>query len=231
MNNHMSSNGFGALLDLYEDFVTTGFESAGRMRRSLPPAGVLRSIADEIGSCTLCRLSRGRRNTVAGEGSVRPLVLVIGEGPGAAEDASGHPFVGPAGNYLDRWMAAVKLGQEQAPLNRRTNIFITNVVKCRPPDNRDPQPDETQACFPYLLRQVEVLRPRAILTLGRVAFQVVSGTSGGIGAARGRVHTSHMLGDPPLVPTYHPSAVLRNRDLRGSVWEDLKLLKSILGDA
>lgn len=228
MHSDNRSDDLSALLDLYEDYVRTGFKSPGRRRRAPSPAALMQQIASEVAECARCRLSGTRRNPVAGEGSFSPLVLVIGEGPGAAEDASGHPFVGPAGSYLDRWLAAVKLSTEEVPLSRKTNTFITNVVKCRPPHNRDPQPDETEACHPYLERQIEILRPRAILTLGRVAFQVMSRTTRGIGAARGRVHS---VGEFPLVPTYHPSAVLRNPDLRAAVWEDLKLLKSILDDA
>jgi DNA polymerase len=142
-----------------------------------------------------------------------------------AEDRSGRPFVGPAGQYLDRWLAAVKIGKDEVPLDRNTNTFIANIVKCRPPNNRDPQPEEISACIPYLEKQIEILKPNAILCVGRIALQTLTNRSTGIGAGRGKVYSYREL---PLIPTYHPSAVLRNPALRAPVWEDLKLLKSVL---
>ncbi|HUX51387.1 MAG TPA: uracil-DNA glycosylase [Spirochaetia bacterium] len=171
-----------------------------------------------IAACTLCRLGETRRNTVPGIGVLDPLVMVIGEGPGADEDASGIPFVGPAGQYLDKWLEAVDL-------SRHKNVYIANIVKCRPPNNRDPQPDESQACSPYLLEQIALIRPKAILSVGRVASQILTGRLSTIGSLRGRVYEFHGI---PLIPTYHPSGVLRNPDYRRPVWEDMKLLRSIL---
>jgi uracil-DNA glycosylase family 4 len=144
----------------------------------------------------------------------------VGEGPGFEEDRSGRPFVGPAGQYLDTWLAAIGL-------DRRRNAYIANIVKCRPPGNRDPLPEESAACLPYLQRQVALLRPRAILTVGRIATQVLTGRSEGIGQLRGSLHSYQGI---PLVGTYHPSAVLRDKErLRAPVWEDLKRLRSLLG--
>jgi DNA polymerase len=143
--------------------------------------------------------------------------MVVGEGPGAEEDRRGKPFVGRAGQYLDRWLAAVGL-------DRTSNCFIGNIVKCRPPGNRDPLPEESAACMPYLKEQIDILKPKAILTLGRIATQILCGRSEGIGKLRGE--ELDYLGIP-VVPTYHPSAVLRNTDLRPAVWEDLKRLRAL----
>ena len=172
-------------------------------------------------SCTRCALHRGRKHAVPGEGAAHPLVLVIGEGPGAEEDATGRPFVGPAGQLLDKMLKAIEL-------DRATNCFIANVVKCRPPGNRDPQPEESAACLPYLRAQIAVLRPRAILAVGRVAAQTLTGLSAGVGELRRRQLAYEGI---PLAVTYHPSAVLRDSSLKRPVWEDLKRLKSTLGHA
>ncbi len=177
-------------------------------------------IAREIADCGKCGLSTTRSRAVPGEGAISPLVLVVGEGPGAEEDRTGRPFVGAAGRYLDKWLDAVGL-------SRKSNCFIANVVKCRPPGNRDPRPEERASCLPFLERQVAILKPRVILTLGRVAIQSLLGTARGIGALRGG--TYEFL-DVPVVPTYHPSGVLRNPDYRRDVWDDLRRLKSMLAD-
>jgi DNA polymerase len=181
----------------------------------------LADIAAQVTSCTRCALHRGRKHAVPGEGAARPLVLVIGEGPGAEEDATGSPFVGPAGQLLDKMLKAIGL-------DRAANCFIANVVKCRPPGNRDPQPEESTACLPYLRAQIAVLRPRAILAVGRVAAQTLTGLTAGVGELRRR-RLSYQ--DTLLAVTYHPSAVLRDSSLKRPVWEDLKRLKSTLGDA
>ena len=233
------------LLNLAEDFLLDGFrhphpplavdaavDKAGD-RGSPPPGGsagpahpagpeaspqqALQTIAEEVAACTRCPLHRGRRNTVPGEGAAAPLVMVIGEGPGAEEDRCGRPFVGRAGQYLDRWLAAIGL-------DRSSSCFIGNIVKCRPPGNRDPHPEESAACLPYLERQIDILRPRAILTLGRIATQILCNRGEGIGKLRGSELEYRGI---PLVPTYHPSAVLRNTDLRSAVWQDLKRLQAL----
>jgi DNA polymerase len=148
------------------------------------------------------------------------MVLVVGEGPGADEDRTGRPFVGAAGRYLDKWLSAIDAGRE-------SNAYIANIVKCRPPGNRDPLPEEQAACRPFLERQISLLQPKAILTVGRVASQALLDTGAPLGKLRGEVH---VFRDIPVVPTYHPSAVLRNQSLRKPVWEDLKRLVSILHD-
>jgi len=186
-----------------------------------PSSPGLADIAAKVTSCTRCALHRGRKHAVPGEGAAHPLVLVVGEGPGAEEDATGRPFVGPAGQLLDRMLKAIDL-------DRISNCFIANVVKCRPPGNRDPQPEESAACLPYLRAQIAVLRPRAILAVGRVAAQTLTGLSAGVGELRRRQLAYEGI---PLAVTYHPSAVLRDSSLKRPVWEDLKRLKSTLGHA
>jgi DNA polymerase len=239
---HFSPTDFWNLLNLVEDSIRFGFRVEHGESPSSPlktdmlvaretvrgfdgETTTLEDLAETVNKCVKCELHKSRHRAVPGEGSSEPLVLVVGEGPGREEDRSGLPFVGPAGKYLDRWLAAVETGPNGTPLNRKTNVFIANIVKCRPPSNRDPQPVEVTSCLPYLETQIALLRPRAILTVGRIALQALTGLTGGIGSGRGKVYSYR---DIPLVPTYHPSAVLRNMDLRAPVWEDLKLLKSVL---
>lgn len=182
-------------------------------------ATALEEIAARVRECTQCALSAGRTKAVPGIGVLDPVVMVIGEGPGAEEDRTGEPFVGRAGQYLDKWLAAIGV-------TRRENAFIANIVKCRPPGNRDPRPEESAACMPYLREQIALIRPRAILTVGRIATSLLVDTSAGIGSLRGR---TFYVDGYPLIPTYHPSAVLRNPDLRKPVWEDLKRLAELVG--
>jgi uracil-DNA glycosylase family 4 len=215
------------MLNLAEDYLLDGFHHD---HPPLPAASVqeggggassrqqiLENIARQVAGCTRCALHRERRKTVPGAGAIDPLVMVIGEGPGGEEDRCGKPFVGRAGQYLDRWLTAIGL-------ERNSSCFIGNIVKCRPPGNRDPLPQEITACLPYLKQQIEVLEPKAILTLGRIATQILCGRSEGIGKLRGQ--ELDYLGIP-VVATYHPSAVLRNTDLRAAVWEDLKRLRAL----
>jgi DNA polymerase len=182
-------------------------------------SGGLEAIAAEVRSCSACRLAETRVNAVPGEGAASPLVLIIGEGPGAEEDASGRPFVGPAGQLLDKMLASIGL-------DRRTNCFIANVVKCRPPRNRDPEPDEREACLGYLRRQIAELRPRAALCVGRIAAQALLSSGEGIGKLRGSWREFEGL---PVLATYHPSALLRDESLKRPAWEDLKKLREFLG--
>ena len=191
-------------------------------------------LAAAIHSCTACGLSATRTHTVPGEGVSRPLVMVIGEGPGADEDAAGRPFVGKAGQLLDRMLASIGLFRDK-------NCYIANMVKCRPPENRDPTPGEIAACFPFLEQQIALLRPRVILCAGRVAAQNLLKTSRGIHALRGTfaeyksesenvfTHVSPPFGDIiPVLCTFHPSAILRDESNKRPAWEDLKLLRSKL---
>ena len=145
-------------------------------------------------------------------------VMVIGEGPGADEDRQGRPFVGKAGQLLDKMLEAIQL-------SRKTNCYITNVVKCRPPQNRDPAPEERSCCAAFLDAQIRLLRPKMILVMGRIAAQHLLQTSDGIGKLRGRFFDYQGI---PLMPTYHPSALLRDESLKRPAWEDLKRFRARL---
>ena len=173
--------------------------------------GALREVA--LG-CPKCRLAETRQHVVFGEGSATAEVLVVGEAPGAEEDRTGRPFVGRAGKLLDLLLAAAGFD--------RANVYICNVLKCRPPGNRDPRPEEVEACSPYLLRQVELIGPRAILAFGTFPAQTLLGSKESIGRLRGRVHDYHGV---PLIPTYHPAALLRNAAWTRATWEDLQRLR------
>ena len=174
--------------------------------------------ARDAAACALCGLSVTRTVAVPGEGPLDPVVMFVGEGPGAEEDRTGRPFVGAAGQYLDTWLPPIGL--------TRAQCFISNCVKCRPPQNREPHPDEIAACLPWLERQIIAVRPRIICCLGRIAAHTLLGSTRGLGELRGRVHSFKGI---PVVVTYHPSAVLRDKAaLRKPVWDDLKLLKSLL---
>lgn len=193
------------------------------------PSAGLTALAREITACTKCPLCQHRRLPVPGDGTHEPLVLVIGEAPDGEEDRMGLPFVGETGQYLDKWLNAVHWGpsgEQQQVLTRDDNIFLTTVVKCHTPDNRPPAPAELAACLPYLERQIDLLKPKAILTVGRFAPEVLLKRPVDIATLRGKCYSYH---DIPLVPTYHPTAVLQNQQqLRPLVWHDLKLLINIL---
>ena len=171
--------------------------------------------------CPRCDLARTRRNVVFGEGNERAEVVVVGEAPGADEDRSGRPFIGRAGQLLDRLLASVGFPREA--------VYICNVLKCRPPANRNPQPEEIEACSPYLLRQVELVAPKVILTVGTFAAQTLLDSREPISRLRGQVHRWRGI---PVIPTYHPAALLRNPGWIRPTWEDLQRLRVVLdGDA
>jgi DNA polymerase len=189
----------------------------------------LAGIAAEIGACSGCPLGKTRNRAVPGEGAEHPLVLVVGEGPGAEEDASGRPFVGLAGQLLDRMLASIGL-------SRGKNCFIANTVKCRPPGNRDPEFSEIRACAPFLVRQLKVLRPHLILAVGKVAANRLLHTGPGqngdeatppepISRLRGHFFDFRLPEySIQVLPTYHPSALLRDDGLRTPAFDDLKKL-------
>lgn len=170
--------------------------------------------------CTRCQLARTRNNVVPGQGVEKPLVLVVGEGPGYDEDIQGLPFVGKAGKLLDKMLAAIQL-------DRNKNCYIANIVKCRPPQNRDPLPEEQAACISFLEAQIHVLKPKMILCMGRISGQKLLDTETPVGQLRGQFHDYHGI---PLLVTYHPSALLRNESLKRPAWEDLKLFKKKLDE-
>jgi len=168
-----------------------------------------------VASCTACKLQQTRTQGVLGVGDRHAEWLIIGEAPGADEDRQGEPFVGQAGKLLDAMLAAIGL-------KRGENVYITNVLKSRPPGNRNPEADEIAACMPYLLSQIELIRPKIIVALGRFAAQNLLQTDEPIGRLRGRVHRFQ---DIPLVVTYHPAYLLRNLPDKARAWEDLCLAR------
>jgi DNA polymerase len=180
-------------------------------------AGTLDEIAEMVRTCTRCPLYATATNPVPGEGSPTAQLMCIGEAPGGVEDETGRPFVGPAGKLLTDILHAIKL--------RREEVFIANVMKHRPPGNRNPTGDEIEACRPYLLRQVELIRPKVILALGTFAAQTLLDTTVAIGKLRGLMHWYH---GTPLIATYHPAALLRNPAWKKPTWEDVKLVRRIL---
>jgi uracil-DNA glycosylase family 4 len=189
-------------------------------------AGELEKIADEVRKCQKCGLGSLRTNAVPGEGKPNARILFVGEGPGADEDAQGRPFVGRAGQLLDKIINAMGL--------KRDEVFIANIIKCRPPGNRDPRPDEIVNCYPYLQRQIEIINPEIIVALGAPATRTLLNTNKPIGQMRGRFHEYYSgIGRPPikLMPTYHTAYLLRNysQENRKRVWEDMKQVLAELG--
>jgi uracil-DNA glycosylase len=177
----------------------------------------LDEVAVAVHSCTRCALYETATHGVPGEGSARAELVCVGEAPGAVEDETGRPFVGEAGKLLTKILAAINL--------RREDVYICNVLKHRPPGNRNPLPNEIAACSPYLIHQLELIRPKAILALGTFAAQTLLNTKTPIGKLRGAVHRYHGI---PLVVTYHPAALLRNPSWKRPTWEDVQLARRIL---
>ena len=188
-------------------------EATDSLQRSTLP-----QVAHLIEDCVLCSLCKTRNHAVPGAGHANARLMVIGEGPGADEDASGKPFVGKAGKYLDSWLNAIHL-------NREEHVFITNIVKCRPPQNRNPYPEEAKACMPYLKRQISLVKPDIILCVGKVAANYLLQRDDALHAMRSSIYRHEGI---PVVVTYHPAAVLRNLELRKPVWEDLKRVAQLI---
>ena len=223
--------------------VTTNFDAAGTSARATPPAvekppavqeamlPILPSIAPDgdsmaliradIGDCTRCRLHKGRNKIVFGSGNEESPLVFVGEGPGADEDAQGLPFVGRAGQLLTQMIEGTAK-KEGVPL-LRSQVYICNVVKCRPPENRTPEPDEMETCGQFLFRQLQTIRPKAICALGSTAAKALLGTKDGVMKLRGKWHRWN---DIPVMVTYHPSYLLRpyNQNAKRESWEDLKKL-------
>ena len=180
----------------------------------------LETIRVQLGECTRCRLSQTRTRIVFGEGNPEAMLMFIGEGPGAEEDSEGRPFVGKAGRLLSRMIKAMGLDRSQ--------VYIANIVKCRPPENRDPHPVEIDTCFPFLVAQIESVRPQIIVALGRIATGVLLRTKEPIGKLRGAFHNWKGIA---VMPTYHPSFLLRqevDRRYKALAWADLKKVMGLL---
>ena len=192
-------------------------DSSGLFDDDVMRLNSLNSIDAAVAKCTRCRLYKTATNPVPGEGNPKARLVCVGEAPGANEDATGRPFVGAAGNLLTKILAAVDLTREE--------VFIVNVLKHRPPGNRNPLPDEVAACSPYLVRQLEIIKPKVIVAFGTFAAQTLLETKTPIGKLRGLVHQYHGI---PLVVTYHPAALLRNPAWKRPTWEDVKLARRVL---
>ncbi len=177
------------------------------------------TLRDTVSACTLCGLAKSRTNTVFGIGNSNADWLIVGEAPGAEEDRRGEPFVGRAGKLLDEMLRAIG--------KRREDVFIANILKCRPPDNRDPKSDESASCRPYLQRQIELLQPKIILAVGRIAAQSLLASDEPVGRMRGRAHE---LDGIPLVVTYHPAYLLRSPSQKNKAWKDLCLAAKLAAE-
>ena len=200
----------------YRGFACTGhslekLEKWGKGRTFF--AETLEDIHADLGDCRRCKLAQERNHIVFGDGNAKAKLVFIGEGPGAEEDRKGQPFVGAAGQLLTRIIEAIKLSRSQ--------VYICNIIKCRPPGNRNPESDEIKTCFPFLERQIAALQPDFIIALGTFAAQTLLGTTTPISRLRGRFHVYKGI---KVVPTYHPAYLLRNPDKKRDVWEDMKML-------
>ena len=221
-----------------EDFFSGGFAVRGKVKvqphqtaetaaeNQVQTTPDLEALAAEIHRCRKCQLGSLRKNAVPGEGNPKARILFAGEGPGADEDEQGRPFVGRAGQLLDKIIAAMGL--------KRSDVYICNVLKCRPPENRDPKPDEIINCLPYLQRQIELINPQIIVALGAHAARTLLNDNRAIGQLRGQFHQYlHGIGQPAikLMATYHPAYLLRNysQENRQRVWEDMKTVLTELG--
>jgi uracil-DNA glycosylase family 4 len=177
----------------------------------------IEAVAQRIRTTHCCALCPNRINAVPGEGNPNAELFLVGEGPGATEDAQGLPFVGQAGTLLNGILEAIEVP--------RDSVYITNIVKCRPPQNRKPLPDEIAACIPYLHRQLEIIKPKVILALGSTAAEAMLGVRKSLGELRNKVHTYNGI---PLIVTYHPAALLRNPNWKKPTWDDVRIARQLL---
>ncbi len=218
-------------LQFYREMGVTGLDSSSLQPsaalQALPregeapapdPDGLLEQLrVEEIGDCRRCKLCDGRTRIVFGDGSARARLMFVGEGPGSDEDRQGLPFVGRAGQLLNQIIKAMGFAREE--------VYIANIVKCRPPDNRVPQPDEVAACTPFLYRQIEIINPRVIVTLGSAAAQALLETTTGITKIRGTFREYRGI---RVMPTFHPAYLLRNPAAKKDVWEDMQKVMAFL---
>ena len=179
--------------------------------------GTLEEVRQELGDCARCELSASRKNIVFGKGNPHASLVFVGEGPGGEEDRAGEPFVGEAGQLLTKIIEAIKLTREE--------VYICNVVKCRPPKNRDPKTEEIEACLPFLKKQLAVIKPRIICALGNCAARSLLATDEPISRIRGKVFEQY---NAKIIPTYHPASLLRNPQWKRPVWEDMQLIQKLL---
>ena len=180
-------------------------------------AKMLQDLRENIGNCTRCKLSGGRTNLVFGEGNPDADLMFVGEGPGFEEDRSGRPFVGRAGQLLTKIIEAMGL--------KREDVYIGNVIKCRPPNNRNPESDEIETCMPFLEKQIEIIQPKVIVCLGTFAAQTLLNTDEKISKLRGKLFEQDGI---QIIPTYHPAFLLRNSNMKRPVWDDMKKVMEVL---
>jgi DNA polymerase len=200
--------------------ITVGGSSHDLFGAGGPSLDSVDALEKAIATCTRCPLYATAKNPVPGEGNPSADFMLVGEAPGATEDETGRPFVGQAGQLLEKILAAIKL--------ERSDVFICNVLKHRPPGNRNPRPEEVSACSPYLVRQIELVRPKVLVALGTFAAQTLLDTKLSIGKLRGQIHRYYGV---PLIVTYHPAALLRNPAWKRPTWEDVQLARRILDRA
>jgi DNA polymerase len=185
--------------------------------RSTPRSETLEIVREELGNCQRCGLSATRKHIVFGEGSETARLVFVGEAPGYEEDSQGRPFVGKAGQLLTRIIAAIGMTRDE--------VYITNVVKCHPPRNRLPRPDEIACCYPFLSKQLRIIRPKVICALGNAAAQTLLGTNAGITTLRGTFHTWENI---KVMPTFHPAYLLRNPERKREAWDDMRAIQKEL---
>ncbi len=193
---------------------------AGAAAETVDRAQLLQAVREELGDCQRCRLAKGRRKIVFGQGDPGARLMFVGEAPGADEDAQGLAFVGKAGQLLTRIIVAIGL--------KREDVFIANVIKCRPPENRNPEADEILSCQPFLEAQIQAIRPKVIVALGKFAGQWLLKTAEPISRIRGRIGDYQGIA---AIPTFHPAYLLRNPSSKKQVWEDMQLVERLLAEA
>ncbi len=210
--------------ELYDDeiFVSSIKSSESildeKLHKKTDPFSSLTVLKNDVINCKKCSLSDTRTNAVFGVGDFSASLMLVGEAPGEQEDLSGEPFVGRAGQLLDKMLAAIDRSREN-------DVFICNVLKCRPPENRDPKSDEINQCEPYLVNQIDLIKPKLIVALGRIAGKTLLGVDKSLKDMRKKIHNYH---DSDLIVTYHPAALLRNPNWKPYAWEDFKWIRSIL---
>ena len=197
------------------------FTSESTSEEVFQPEGLtLEGVRKELGDCRRCKLHRTRRTLVFGEGNRKAKLMLIGEGPGYDEDVQGRPFVGKAGQLLTKIIESIDLSREE--------VYIANIIKCRPPQNRNPEPDEIASCNPFLMKQIRVIQPKIICALGTFSAQTLLQTDTKITALRGKLYDLEGI---KVIPTYHPAFLLRNPERKREVWEDMKKIAECLKNA
>ena len=213
---------FSQLEDLYGDEIFLSFDNhTEKIPTDLTKNDDLNRLSifnDKIKNCLKCELGNSRKNFVFGSGDPNASLLIIGEAPGEQEDLSGEPFVGRAGKLLDKMLLAINM-------SRKNDVFICNVLKCRPPDNRNPKKEEIDECEPYLINQIDLIQPKLIVALGRIAGKTLLGVEKSLKDMRSVLHKYHSR---PLIVTYHPAALLRNPNWKPGAWEDFKWIQKLL---